>query len=309
MLLQEIFVNIDIVMRSNLRKCCDCGKEKLLTDFHKDRKQKYGRKYYCKECYKIRMKDPERIQKRREYTSRPEVRDRLIIKRSAPKTRIKKKEYDSRPENKEKKKLRDASSEYKKWRKEYLSRPEIKKVRAQREKLRRQKISYREYAKEYNQRAERRDQINKRNHKIRVADIFNIPRDDVTKEQIRWYTENRIGKSSGESKILLYLQENNIAYVSQKSFPDCKLVNPLHFDFYLPEQNLLIEYNGRQHYETIDFFGGAKAYFKTVQKDQIKMNFAKERRIDLLIIPYNREPIKILKKKLKALHMFADGGL
>ena len=38
--------------------------------------------------------------------------------------------------------------------------------------------------------------------------------------------------------------------------------------FYLPSFNLLIEYNGIQHYEPVDFFGGEEQLIKQKEIDK-----------------------------------------
>ena len=58
-------------------------------------------------------------------------------------------------------------------------------------------------------------------------------------------------KSRGEAKIQKILRDNNIIFEPQKTFESCKspFSNlPLYFDFYLPQYNLLIEYDGEQHF-------------------------------------------------------------
>lgn len=54
-------------------------------------------------------------------------------------------------------------------------------------------------------------------------------------------------KSRGEETLIRLFIENHIAFISQKTFPDCIYPNTnkyLYFDFYLPEYNTLIEYDG-----------------------------------------------------------------
>lgn len=62
-------------------------------------------------------------------------------------------------------------------------------------------------------------------------------------------------KSHGEEKIKTYLECNMIEYEWQKRFDDlygyCN--KHLSYDFYIPTYNLLIEYNGKQHYKSVDF--------------------------------------------------------
>lgn len=56
-------------------------------------------------------------------------------------------------------------------------------------------------------------------------------------------------QSKGELKITKFLIENKIKFTPQKRFKDCINIKPLPFDFYLPEYNLCIEYDGIQHYK------------------------------------------------------------
>ena len=59
---------------------------------------------------------------------------------------------------------------------------------------------------------------------------------------------------------------------------------PYRFDFYLPEYNRLIEYDGIQHYKERNFF---KDTLEEIQnRDIIKNNFALNNNIDLIRIPY-----------------------
>ena len=53
--------------------------------------------------------------------------------------------------------------------------------------------------------------------------------------------------SVGEEYVKLYLEKNKIKYISQHGFDTCKYVDKLNFDFYLPEYNTCIEFDGIQH--------------------------------------------------------------
>ena len=94
-------------------------------------------------------------------------------------------------------------------------------------------------------------------------------------------------ESKGEKKVREYLIENNIIYNPQHKFTDCKHKNELPFDFYLPEFNLCIEYNGAQHYRPIKWFGGTETLKKIKLRDNIKKEYCKNNNIDLIIIRYN----------------------
>jgi hypothetical protein len=108
-------------------------------------------------------------------------------------------------------------------------------------------------------------------------------------------------RSKGEEKIAFWLDVNNIEYNPQHPFDDCIHKNKLPFDFYLPEFNVLLEYNGEHHYKYLEYFHKTKEEFDEQQKrDQIKREYCKQNNIKLIEIPYwdfkNIE--KILDKEL-----------
>ena len=98
-------------------------------------------------------------------------------------------------------------------------------------------------------------------------------------------------RSKGEEEIAKILNSNGINYKEQFLFNDCKFINPLPFDFYLPDHNICIEYDGEQHYRPCGFGEKNKEIindkFKMTQKrDKIKNKYCKENDIKLIRIPY-----------------------
>ena len=94
--------------------------------------------------------------------------------------------------------------------------------------------------------------------------------------------------SNGEKKIKNILDQMNIHYENQKTFDDCKDTKKLRFDFYLLKYNLLIEYDGIQHFKQSDFFGGTKGFESYKKRDRIKNEYADKNNIPLLRIPYTK---------------------
>lgn len=108
--------------------------------------------------------------------------------------------------------------------------------------------------------------------------------------------------SNGESTIKEYLKKNNVNYekqyalnglVSNKGFE-------LRFDFAIFDSDrqlkFLIEYDGRQHYEPVDQFGGIE-YFKEVQcNDRKKDDYCKANNINLIRINYKQNILKRLEE-------------
>lgn len=99
-------------------------------------------------------------------------------------------------------------------------------------------------------------------------------------------------QSNGEKTIEKLLKSLNIVFEKQKTFNECKDINKLRFDFYIPSLNTCIEYNGKQHYEPIKFFGGSENFWKSVARDNIKTEYCKVNGITLIKIPYTVENIE-----------------
>ena len=91
-------------------------------------------------------------------------------------------------------------------------------------------------------------------------------------------------KSSGEIAVENFLKENNYKYECQKSFEDCKYINNLLFDFYLPDYNICIEFQGIQHYRLVERFSGVEEFEKVKERDRIKKEYCRKKEIKLIEI-------------------------
>ena len=91
----------------------------------------------------------------------------------------------------------------------------------------------------------------------------------------------------GEIEINQFLIKNNINYESQKTFDGCVNERSLYFDFYLPNYNTCIEYDGKQHFKAVKYFGGEKGLKIRQERDKIKEDFCKKNNINLIRIKYN----------------------
>lgn len=100
--------------------------------------------------------------------------------------------------------------------------------------------------------------------------------------------------SKGESKIREYLINNKIRFEEQKYFKKCLSIynKRLLFDFYLPDYNLCIEFDGVQHFVPFSWNSDWSEESKNSnliyqqQKDNIKTQYCLLNYIDLLRIPY-----------------------
>lgn len=97
--------------------------------------------------------------------------------------------------------------------------------------------------------------------------------------------------SKGSRKIEEILRNNNIDFLQEKRFASCVFGDngqtQARFDFYLPQYNCLIEYDGRQHFiQGNGVFDNQDKFEKTKAHDEIKNNWCKENNIPLIRIPY-----------------------
>jgi hypothetical protein len=106
-------------------------------------------------------------------------------------------------------------------------------------------------------------------------------------------------ESKGEKEIRRYLIENKIKFIPQYKFDDCINIKPLPFDFYLPDYDTCIEYDGRQHTIPINFFGGINTLLELKKRDKIKTEYAFNKKMRLIRLNYDEDINETLNKKIK----------
>lgn len=107
-----------------------------------------------------------------------------------------------------------------------------------------------------------------------------------------FYRGNRCPRCSrqykGEQLVRVSLQEMGVNFKEQVPIRTEGTTKFQFLDFFIPELQLAIEYNGRQHYESVEQFGGATALQRTQILDQAKRDHCIKNGITLLEIPYTR---------------------
>ena len=109
--------------------------------------------------------------------------------------------------------------------------------------------------------------------------------------------ENQVRKNSGykevgsiynEMLILKFFTENfNIYDIAYQYSP--QWLGRQRFDVYIKSLNIAVEYNGKQHYEPVDFFGGIEGFNNTIRRDQEKRRKCKENNCLLIEIKYDED--------------------
>lgn len=93
-------------------------------------------------------------------------------------------------------------------------------------------------------------------------------------------------------------------YFREKTFDGLKGINnrKLRFDFYVKlhnGENIVIECQGEQHYESVKYYGGEKYFEKLKKHDQIKKEFAAAHGYRLVEVNYKNELFEDVCKCLK----------
>lgn len=130
-------------------------------------------------------------------------------------------------------------------------------------------------------------------------------KDKIIKHNKEKYQERRIAelrkpahKSKGCLIIENYLLTNSILFIQEKRYDGCKDKKTLPFDYYLPDYNFLIEFDGTHHFKgnlRIKDLTKRIESLKIIQlHDQIKNQYARDHQIKLLRIKYDEKYIEEL---------------
>lgn len=103
--------------------------------------------------------------------------------------------------------------------------------------------------------------------------------------------------SKGEFAVMAYLDKHGVEFRFDATHPKLtkRAKRSLRFDFYLKEQSTVIEFDGRQHYEPVEIFGGDAVFEDLKNRDQIKNDFCEENNITMIRIRQKRNIHKLLK--------------
>lgn len=116
-----------------------------------------------------------------------------------------------------------------------------------------------------------------------------------------------LGASKGEREVIKYLDGFSLLYQYGYRIPDLRLKNNLHFDFWLPQPNVAIEYDGEQHFKPFAHFGGEDNFKKVQLRDRMKDSYCKNKGINLIRIRYDEDVKEVLDLHLLPLVKHLEG--
>lgn len=148
---------------------------------------------------------------------------------------------------------------------------------------------------------------NGHSHKyLRCRCVFDGYEWDIREDHLNAGHRCPICKNSiGERRVKDYLILHDIKFIPQHYFDDCRYQRPLLFDFYLPELNACIEYDGIQHFQPVDFAGKGQEwaemlFTETKLRDDVKNNYCRNNNIQLCRIKYTQDIEKTLNDFFKS---------
>lgn len=116
--------------------------------------------------------------------------------------------------------------------------------------------------------------------------------------------ENKIRTNKGYNIVGSLYNESLLFKLIQDAFPHYEIISQYspdwlgrqRIDIFIKELNIAIEYNGKQHYEPVMYFGGKEGFFKTIERDKIKKKKCKRFGCKLIEVKYDEDLQKTVEK-------------
>lgn len=107
--------------------------------------------------------------------------------------------------------------------------------------------------------------------------------------------------SKGEEEVCNILLSNGIKFIREYTIQVPNEINTsghAYIDFYLPEYNTFVEYNGIQHYNPKMAFGGSFKFERQQARDEYVRQYCKDNNIKLIEIRYDEDVWEVLTREL-----------
>lgn len=95
--------------------------------------------------------------------------------------------------------------------------------------------------------------------------------------------------SKGETKIICLLMSMGLVFVREHTLPGCVYKRQLTVDFYVPSHNVVIEYDGKQHFKAVRRFGGRTNTAIQKARDEAKDKYCVENNLTIIRVRYDKE--------------------
>jgi very-short-patch-repair endonuclease len=92
-----------------------------------------------------------------------------------------------------------------------------------------------------------------------------------------------------EQKVYKFIRDKFINDKVYYQYRNKEILGNLTFDVFIENKKIAIEYQGRQHYEPINRFGGLKSFEKTKARDKLKQDLSLKNGIKILYVSFDNK--------------------
>jgi len=96
-------------------------------------------------------------------------------------------------------------------------------------------------------------------------------------------------ESHGARATRKFLISNKINFKAEHIFETCKYKDYLKFDFYLPDYNTVIEFQGEQHFRSVEYWGGDEDFEIRKKRDETKRDWCLKNGVKLIELLTEKE--------------------
>ena len=127
--------------------------------------------------------------------------------------------------------------------------------------------------------------------------------------------ENLLRQSHGLPKVGEgWVSETSLYYSIKNAFPQTKVIQHgqpdwlgrQHLDVWIPKWKIAVEYQGKQHFEPVEFFGGIKSLEQTKERDERKQLLCEMNKVELIIVTEDMPHTEVISKVIKVHELMAD---
>lgn len=126
-----------------------------------------------------------------------------------------------------------------------------------------------------------RDAVRERIEEAKAGKYNSIEKIPYSKPEYKWKTEEYIYKI-----IKKHYKDYGVIYQHRPLFLHSSFGGQMSYDVYISKFKIAVEYQGQQHFEPVDFFGGEEAFEKVKLRDEEKRKLSEENGIKLVYFNY-----------------------
>jgi hypothetical protein len=125
------------------------------------------------------------------------------------------------------------------------------------------------------------------------GDFKNVQYAGYTRPKNKWKSEELV-----YNIVKKHYKQHNVIYQHRPFFLKTDIGGQMSYDIYISGLNIAIEYQGKQHFEPVEFFGGEQNFKNTVKRDMLKKELSIEQKVKLIYVYYweNISPELIIAK-------------